>query len=285
MSPETQIRSPHRSEPGTRPAGARNEGEAARQVREMFSRIAPRYDFLNHLLSFSFDRLWRRRVARRFCHILARPGARVLDLCCGTGDLALAFARATRSAMRAHAGEPPVTVLASDFAHPMLVLAQEKIAGGQGRDLSGPPRTVAGSGSGVCVRYVEADALRLPFQDSSFDLVAAAFGFRNLANYKHGLREMYRLLKPGGELAILEFAEPRKSVFAPVYRFYFEKILPRIGGAISGSAAAYAYLPSSVAKFPSPEELSGWMAEAGFRDVHCELWTGGIVALHTARRA
>ncbi len=310
VSPETQIRSPHRSELGTRPAGARDEGEAARQVREMFGRIAPRYDFLNHLLSFSFDRLWRRRVARRFRHILARPGAHVLDLCCGTGDLALAFARAARSATRAHAGQPPVTVLASDFAHPMLVLAQEKITGWQGgihagrvgspdiatvqtggaltpkgRDLSGPPGSAAGSASEVCVRYVEADALLLPFPDSSFDLVAAAFGFRNLANYERGLREMYRLLKPGGELAILEFAEPRKSVFAPVYRFYFKKILPRIGGAISGSAAAYAYLPSSVAKFPSPEELSGWMAGVGFLDVHCELWTGGIVALHTARRA
>jgi len=152
---------------GTRPEGTRNEAEVAARVREMFSRIAPRYDFLNHLLSLSFDRLWRRRTARRFRHILARPHARVLDLCCGTGDLTLALARGARA-----------TVLGTDFAHPMLVLAEKK------------KREAA---SATC--YFEGDALRLPVADASFDLATAAFGFRNLANYEAGLREILRILK------------------------------------------------------------------------------------------
>lgn len=241
--------------PGTRPEGTRNEQEAAARVREMFSRIAPRYDFLNHLLSASLDRVWRRRTARRFRHILARPDARVLDLCCGTGDLAFALGRAGRA-----------RVCGSDFAHPMLVCALQKQKGVPGN-----------------TAFVEADALNMPFPDGSCDLVTAAFGFRNLANYDAGLREIYRLLKPGGEVGILEFSEPRGPIFGPVYRFYFTKVLPRIGGAISRSQA-YSYLPSSVMKFPSPEDLRSQMERTGFLEATYEVWTGGIVALHRARR-
>lgn len=248
-----------RSPAGARPAGARDETEAAQQVREMFARIAPRYDFLNHLLSLGLDRLWRRRVAQRFRHILARDDARVLDLCCGTGDLTLALERAGRAA-----------VIGTDFAHPMLVRAREK-AGRMNR------RHSPGA-------YAEADALTLPFADGSFDLVTVAFGFRNLANYERGLGEMCRVLRPGGELGILEFAEPRGTLLGPLYRFYFTKIIPRLGGAISGSPSAYSYLPSSVAEFPQPEELAALISRAGFRDVRYELWTIGSVALHTARR-
>ena len=255
MNPQTP---PRTSLPGTRPAGARDEGEAARQVREMFSRIALRYDFLNHLLSLQLDRLWRRRVARRFPHILVRADARVLDLCCGTGDLAFALGAAG-----------PARVFGADFAHPMLVRAREKASGRQG----------------VRADFLESDALALPFADAGFDLAATAFGFRNLANYERGLREMHRVLRPGGEVGILEFAEPRGSFFAPLYRFYLTRILPRLGGAISGNRAAYSYLPSSVEKFPSPEELAALMAGVGFAEVRFELWTGGSVALHTARRA
>jgi demethylmenaquinone methyltransferase/2-methoxy-6-polyprenyl-1,4-benzoquinol methylase len=253
--------------PGTQPKGVRDEKEASQRVREMFSRIAPRYDFLNHLLSFSLDRLWRRRTARRFLHILRRPGARILDLCCGTGDLTLALERARRRSLR----EPQASaesVLGSDFARPML----ERAAG-----------KAASVGSGA--KFLAADALALPFADASFDLVTAAFGFRNLANYKQGLGEISRVLRPGGEIGILEFSEPRRWPLAPLYRFYFRAILPRVGGAISGSADAYSYLPASVGKFPLPDELAGWMADVRFADVRYELWTGGIVALHSGRRA
>jgi demethylmenaquinone methyltransferase/2-methoxy-6-polyprenyl-1,4-benzoquinol methylase len=241
--------------PGTRPEGTRDESEAAARVRQMFSCIAPRYDLLNHLLSFSLDRVWRRRAAKRFRHILSREDARALDLCCGTGDLALALSRTGKAA-----------VWGSDFAHPMLVRARRKT------DASGWPR------------YLEADALFMPFSDSRFDLITAAFGFRNLANYERGLQEILRLLKPGGEVGILEFAAPQGSVFGALYRFYFKHILPRVGGAVSGDRATYAYLPSSVDKFPPPEELRARMEQVGFTNARYEVWTGGIVALHTARR-
>ncbi len=243
---------------GTRPGGARNESEAAGQVREMFRQIAPRYDFLNHFLSLEFDRLWRRRVARRFRETLARPEARVLDLCCGTGDLAMALRRAGRA-----------QIMGSDFVHAMLVRARKKVA-----------RNAAASS----IVLLEADALLLPFPERSFDLVAAAFGFRNLADYEGGLAEILRVLRPGGEVGLLEFAEPRGRLFGRVFRFYFTKVLPRLGGAVSGSLAAYSYLPSSVLAFPAPEELAALMARVGFADVRFDRWTGGIVALHRGRR-
>ncbi len=258
MSSQTPTRIPL---PGTRPSGAHDEGEAARQVRQMFSDIAPRYDFLNHLLSFNLDRVWRRRVAQRFSHILARTEARVLDQCCGTGDLTLALRRTGRA-----------TVFGTDFAHPMLALAQQK------SNRAG----IAGAGLGG---FVEADVLQLPFADASFDLATVAFGFRNLANYERGLRETLRVLRPGGEVGILEFAEPRGALFGPLYRFYFTRILPRVGRAFSRNSEAYSYLPSSVEVFPSPEDLTALMSRAGFADARSELWTGGIVALHTGRRA
>ncbi len=246
---------------GARPEGAAGEKEASARVREMFGGIAPRYDLLNHVLSFSLDRLWRRRVVKRFRDVLNRPDARVLDLCCGTGDLTLALARHSRAA-----------IFGSDFAHAMLIRAARK---------SHALETGKGARS-TMARYIEADALSLPFPDATFDLVTAAFGFRNLANYDRGLREMFRTLKPGGQLGILEFAEPKSALFGGLYRFYFSRILPKIGGAISGSAFAYSYLPNSVRKFPEPEELARRMSAVGYIHAACELWTGGTVALHTA---
>ncbi|HXN24513.1 MAG TPA: bifunctional demethylmenaquinone methyltransferase/2-methoxy-6-polyprenyl-1,4-benzoquinol methylase UbiE [Candidatus Dormibacteraeota bacterium] len=248
--------------PGTRPPGTRGDREAAQSVRQMFGRIAPRYDFLNHALSLQMDRVWRRRVAKRFRNILLREHASVLDLCCGTGDLTAGLARSGRA-----------RVIGTDFAHPMLVQALRKCSLGRANHRVIPRQL-----------FAEADALALPFADHSFDLLTAAFGFRNLASYERGLLEMYRVLRPGGEVGILEFAEPRGRMFSALYRFYFRKILPSLGGAISGDRAAYTYLPDSVAKFPSPEALAALMEQVGFVNLSFERWTGGIVTLHRARR-
>jgi len=241
---------------GTRYDGARDEQETSRRVREMFSGIAPRYDLLNHLLSLRFDNAWRKRVARRFAALLARPDARVLDLCCGTGDLALALGRTSAA-----------QITGLDFSHAMLEIARRKAAAAKSP-----------------VEFVEADALRLPFADSTFDLVTTVFGFRNLANYEEGLKEIRRVLRAGGEIAILEFCEPQGKLFGAIYRFYFRRILPAVGGAISGNSVAYSYLPRSVGRFPDPEELAVQMGAAGFGEVRFARWTGGIVALHTGRR-
>lgn len=244
--------------PGTRPEGVRDEAEAAAHVREMFRRIAPRYDLLNHLLSLDFDKRWRRRVAQKFTAILHDQRGRVLDLCCGTGDLAFAFRKQA----------PDGALLAGcDFVPEMLARARRKAVA-----LHAP------------VEFVEADALHLPFPDGTFDLVACAFGFRNLSNYEQGLREILRVLKRGGTAGVLEFAEPRSRFFGAAYRFYFRRILPRLGGIISGNAAAYEYLPSSVSKFPPPEELKEQFESAGFTGVQFERWTGGIVTLHVGSK-
>ena len=247
----TQAAAPSK---GTRPEGATNEADASRKVREMFTQIAPSYDLLNHLLSLQLDRLWRARTARKLGAILSRPDAVVLDLCCGTGDLAFAMARR---------GE--AQIIGADFAHTMLVRANEKSA----TETDGKPK------------FLESDALRLPFADASFDLVTAAFGFRNLANYEAGLREMQRVLKPGGTIGILEFTEPPSGLFGDFYRWYFRRILPKVGGAVSGDAAAYKYLPSSVARFFRPDELCELMRGVGLKNVEAAVWTGGAVALHT----
>jgi len=281
VEPVEQESRESRAVPGTQPEGIRDERAAAGYVREMFSRIAPRYDLLNHLLSFSLDRVWRRRTARRFRDILQRADARVLDLCCGTGDLRLALWREgekskalpqrTQRNAEENGGQPVESescagmIAGSDFAHPMLVRAREKSAA-------------------LALRYFEGDAMQLPVADASFDLVTCAFGFRNLANYEAGLREIWRVLRPGGEVGILEFAAPRSRFIRGMYRLYFTQIVPRLGGAVSGSRAAYAYLPVSVEKFPEREELHAKMREIGFADARAELWTFGTVALHRARR-
>ncbi len=252
---------------GTQPQGIRDEREAAAHVQRMFGEIAPRYDFLNHLLSFSLDHVWRWRTAKRFRHILRRPEARVLDVCCGTGDLTFALDRARASLIRGEAGVARLPVFGSDFVQGMLDRARDK----------------ARKHSRVAT-FAAADALSLPFANASFDLLTTAFGFRNLANYESGLRELARVLKPGGEVGILEFTEPGHGPLAGIFRFYFRHMLPRIGAVISGNSEAYAYLPGSVAKFPSPEALAALMERAGFADVRIASWNFGSVVLHTARR-
>jgi demethylmenaquinone methyltransferase / 2-methoxy-6-polyprenyl-1,4-benzoquinol methylase len=242
---------------GTQPEGATSEQDASRKVREMFTRIAPRYDLLNHLLSGQMDKRWRARAARELRPILERPGARVLDLCCGTGDLAFSLARKANA-----------KIIGADFSHTMLVRARAK--------------AIEEANGSVPMPFFEADALNLPFADASFDLVTTAFGFRNLANYEAGLREIRRVLKAGGTLAILEFTEPAPGFIGDAYRFYCQKVLPKIGGLISGDPAAYAYLPKSVARFFHPHELAGLMGEVGYSNVRFILMMLNSVALHIA---
>jgi demethylmenaquinone methyltransferase/2-methoxy-6-polyprenyl-1,4-benzoquinol methylase len=249
---------------GTRPEGAASEADASQKVREMFTEIAPSYDVLNHLLSLQIDRVWRARVARRLRPILARPDGLVLDLCCGTGDLALALRKSGKA-----------RIIGADFAHTMLTRARAKsIMGGSHTGMPGPPP----------LPLFEADALRLPFADASFDLVTTAFGFRNLANYEAGLREIQRVLKPGGTLAILEFTEPPSGIVGDLYRWYFRSVLPRIGGMLSGDRAAYTYLPKSVSRFFRPEQLASLMTTVGYQLVDYRVWTLGTVALHVGLR-
>jgi demethylmenaquinone methyltransferase/2-methoxy-6-polyprenyl-1,4-benzoquinol methylase len=241
---------------GTTPRGVSGEEAASRWVRGMFGSIASRYDLLNHVLSFNLDRGWRARLVDRVAHVVERPGARVLDLCCGTGDVLLSI-EARRGA----------AVFGSDFCHPMLIEAQRKI-----------------SARGMRSRLFEADALALPIAGGSLDLITVAFGFRNLANYRSGFTELARVLKPGGVLAILEFSQPSNRAFAALYGFFSKQVLPRVGGMVSGSRDAYSYLPESIQKFPGPDDLAQEMREAGFSSVEFEPLTFGAVALHLGRK-
>jgi demethylmenaquinone methyltransferase / 2-methoxy-6-polyprenyl-1,4-benzoquinol methylase len=234
---------------GTTPAGTQTQQQASAWVRGMFGRIAPRYDLLNHLLSMNIDRYWRSHTVSRVAHILSKPRAQVLDVCCGTGDLTFAMESRSHS----------TGVFGSDFCHPMLEAAKGKTAHG---------------------KLFEADALQLPIADASLDLVTAAFGFRNLTSYRGGLNEFRRILKPGGTLAILEFSTPTNPLLASAYDFYSRAILPSIGGMLSGSKDAYTYLPESVRKFPDADGLADQMRDAGFVNVRFERMTFGIVALH-----
>jgi demethylmenaquinone methyltransferase / 2-methoxy-6-polyprenyl-1,4-benzoquinol methylase len=240
---------------GAAPAGSSDPQSAAHAVRDMFSSIAPRYDLLNHVLSFNVDRLWWAKTANTFSAVLARPGARVLDLCCGTGDMAFALRR--RAANH-------VQFVGADFSHPMLQRALIKPGG-------------------THISWLEADALTLPLADQSFDLVTSAFGFRNLVDYDAGLREIFRILRPGGLTGILDFGEP-SGLFGKIYRVYFRNVLPKIGSIISGVKGPYSYLPASVQRFPAPSEMLDRMRAAGFADVSWTPYTFGIAGLYRATR-
>lgn len=222
----------------------------------MFTSIAPRYDLLNHLLSFNIDRLWWRKTARAFADTLSRPQSQVLDLCCGTGDMTLA--------LRRQAGSASPRILGADFSHAMLQRATQKAAA-------------------TPLQWVEADALRLPFPDAHFDLVTSAFGFRNLANYDAGLQEIMRILRPGGEFGILDFGEP-EGLVGNCYRLYFKCVLPAVGTLVSGVKGPYAYLPASVARFPAPDEMLQRIRQTGFRDSSWTPYTLGIAGLYRGKK-
>jgi demethylmenaquinone methyltransferase/2-methoxy-6-polyprenyl-1,4-benzoquinol methylase len=233
-------------DPGARPANEASEDAAAAHVQAIFDSIAPSYDLLNHLLSMGLDRRWWSRAARTVQDTLARPEARVLDLCCGTGDMTAALLKLRP------AGGVPVTGL--DFSAQMLNRARSKYA----------------TANAV---WVEGDAMHLPYADASFELVTAAFGFRNLSNYAEGLAEIHRVLAPGGRVAILECNQP-DGLSGALYTLYFRHILPLIGGAISGDRAAYRYLPASVARFPRPTQMLALLADAGFAQTR---WDGYLL--------
>ena len=224
----------------------------ARRVREMFARISPRYDLLNHLLSGNIDTRWRRRVIRKLSPLLP-VDAHVLDVACGTGDLSIEIFEAKNS-----------RVVGIDFCRPMLELANAKTK---------------------AIPFIEGDALHLPFADGSFDLVTIGFGLRNLSSIDAGLRELRRVLKPHGWAAILEFSQPTVSGLRHLVAFYYARLLPRIGGWLSGSRTAYEYLPDSISKFPNQQALAGMMCDVGFDNVTFENLTGGVAALHTGQRA
>ena len=238
---------------GARPEGTRTPAEASRAVQQMFDSIAPRYDRLNHLLSFGMDRVWWRRAARFFDTTLRKPEASVLDLCCGTADMTAALLARRPTASDA----APITAV--DFSHEMIERGRSK--------LTGRP-----------VHFIEADALALPLPDASQDLVVSAFGFRNLADYDAGLCEIRRVLRPGGRVGILDFSEP-PGLLGKAYRLYFRHVLPRIGGIISGNAASYRYLPASVERFPPPQQMCAKMTAAGFGDPRWQPYLFGVAGL------
>ncbi len=229
----------------------------AHRVREMFASIAGRYDLLNHLLSGNIDKRWRRLVAANLSPTLANPEAQILDVACGTGDLALTLKESGVA-----------RIVGIDFCRPMLDLAATKAAKGNS-----------------LLPFVEGDALSLPFADRSFEAATIAFGLRNLANVEAGIKELLRILKPGGSVVVLEFSKPNVPVLNSLFKFYFTKVLPRFGGWISGSKSAYQYVPDSVTRFPDQNELAKMMRVAGFENVSFRNLTGGVAALHVGTRA
>jgi demethylmenaquinone methyltransferase/2-methoxy-6-polyprenyl-1,4-benzoquinol methylase len=251
--------------PGARPAGTSSPDEAAQNIQQMFSTIAPTYDRANHILSVGLDRTWWNRTARTLRPLLQRPESVVLDLCCGTGDLTLALDRHRPQLTTNNQQLTTVSpLLALDFSHTMLTLAARKFDG----------RNIVS---------IEADALHLPLADASVDLVTSAFGFRNLTSYPAGLAELYRVLRPGGEIAILECNQPGGLV-GWLYSAYFHHILPTLGGLISGKRRAYAYLPDSVMKFPRPPQMKALILAAGFTNPTWTSYTLGTAGLYRATK-
>jgi demethylmenaquinone methyltransferase / 2-methoxy-6-polyprenyl-1,4-benzoquinol methylase len=230
----------------------------AKRVCLMFEKIARRYDLLNHLLSCNIDKRWRRLVVQVLQRNINQQGinekdAFILDVACGTGDLTISLSDGGFT-----------QVVGLDFCRPMLEIANRKASS---------------------LPFIEGDALQLPFADVTFNAATIAFGLRNLSSVEDGLKELWRVLKPGGQVAVLEFSKPTIPGFRELFQFYFMHVLPRIGGIVSGSRGAYEYLPSSVSKFPDQKELVQIMHMIGFTDIQYKNLTGGIAALHIGKRS
>jgi len=244
--------------------GAERVDKSGERVRQMFGEIAPRYDLLNHLLSAGVDYYWRWYAVRT---VAPHDDAPILDLCTGTGDLALAYWR--KSGYR-------VQVIGADFTHSMLELARHKF-----RSIAGSIRRRAGNQSIENVHFIEADAQSLPFADNEFQIVSVAFGLRNVADTARGLQEMTRVCRPGGHVVVLEFALPANRLVRKVYEWYFRHILPRIGQLVAWNRQmAYHYLPQSVREFPQWEAMGALMEQCGLTRVHWRPLTFGIAALY-----
>lgn len=282
----------HERSTGARPTGITTEQAAAANVQQMFDTIAPTYDRANHLLSAGIDRYWWTRTAHRFRPLLQRPQTVALDLCCGTGDMTLALyqhrPKSPESSRRTQTQESPgapsfavsprrvgdenpnptetkiAPILAVDFSHQMLTRGAEKFA----------PHNII---------PIEADALHLPLATASVDLVTSAFGFRNLANYEEGLAELHRILRPGGQLGILDANQP-EGLVGTLYNLYFKTILPKLGGLISGTPSAYRYLPASVERFPRPPRMLQLIRDAGFTNATWTSYTFGTAGLYHATK-
>jgi len=229
-----------------------NSDGLSSQIQSMFTAIAPRYDFLNRLLSIGQDKFWRKVAIDK---LAPQPNDRILDIATGTGDVLLEIASRNKS----------VRIFGIDFSRGMLELGRIKI------NKKGYDQAVSFQiGSGEC----------LPFADGSFDGAVCAFGIRNFSDIKLGLIEFYRILKPGGRAIILEFSMPSNPLFSHFFSFYFKMILPKLGGLVSRHATAYSYLPKSVANFPDQKQFVGWIEEAGFKNVSFEELSYGIVSIH-----
>jgi len=249
------------------------------RIQKMFGEISGRYDFLNHFLSGGVDYYWRWRTVRRI-----RPAGDlpILDVCTGTGDLAIAYWKKAR-------GQAPV--VGTDFTPEMLVIARQKsaklgIAAEAGSSPTDAAETDDSASPGkATLTFIEADTMQLPLESDLFQIVSVAFGLRNVSDTVAGLKEMTRVCKPGGQVAVLEFSMPRNRLFGAVYRWYFRNILPRIGQLLArNSEAAYKYLPQSVSQFPQDEELAGLMREAGLTDITWTPLTFGIATLYAGRK-
>lgn len=232
--------------------------KSAPRVRKMFGEIAGRYDFLNHLLSLNVDRYWRWRTVRS---VPPQAGMKILDMCTGTGDLALAYNKAA-------GGE--AEIVGADFCHEMLVLGRQKAIKAEAND---------------AVHFVEADAMQIPLPDDQFDIVSVAFGLRNVAVTDVGLAEMFRVCKPGGQVAVLEFSSPEWQPFKAIYGWYFRNVLPKIGQLLARNAqSAYNYLPESVGEFPQGEQLAERMRAAGLSEVWYRGLTLGVATLYVGKK-
>jgi len=245
--------------------------KSPRRVRRMFGEIAPRYDFLNHLLSLGIDRRWRRRTVKLVAPATKGPlaGAPVLDVCTGTADLALAYWRA---------GRGKVPVVGADFCRPMLEIGLKKCR-------RAGAAVAIGTDAGAGVTLVEADGQQLPFADGAFQIVTVAFGLRNQADTARGLAEMARVCRPGGRVAVLEFSMPRSRMMGRLYRFYFRRVLPRVGQALARNRQeAYHYLPASVGEFPQAGAMAGQLHGAGLHNVTYDAFTFGIATLYVGKK-